>query len=368
VKLVFTGGHHSSALPVIQKLRKKYPNIEIYWFGHKYSMKSDKNPTLEYQEITALNIPFYSLRAGKFYKTFNPIRILKIPLGVFHALLILIKVKPDLIVSFGGYLAVPTVIAGFVLKIPSITHEQTVVTGYANKVISKFAKNIMISWPQSQKHLPKDKTILTGLPLREDIFEVKSENFVSENDLITIYITAGKTGSHKINQIVLECLPQLLNFCNVIHQCGDHSEYTDYTSLKTRYEKLSPKPEGNYFLRKFIFQDEIGEALVNSDLIVSRSGAHITAELIALEKPCVLIPIPWVSHNEQFENARMLQEAGIGHILEERELSPETLLKSIKYLSTRLNNIKLKNNDLKKIVEKDSASLIMKQIEHHLIK
>jgi UDP-N-acetylglucosamine--N-acetylmuramyl-(pentapeptide) pyrophosphoryl-undecaprenol N-acetylglucosamine transferase len=329
MRIVITGGHHSSALPVIKNLREKWPDTQIYWFGHKYSALGDKNPTLEFHEITTLNIPFYHIHAGKFYRTANLWRLAKIPFGLFQCLYLLIKLKPDAILSFGGYIAVPTVVAGWILGIPSITHEQTVVAGWANRLVSKFAKKVLVSWPQSQKFFPREKTVFVGLPLRKEIFEVKSQNFVIDNDLPTVYITTGKIGSHIINKVVGECLLDLLGFSNVIHQCGDNSVYNDFGSLTNIKDNMGVT-RGKYYLQKFIFENEVGEAFSKSDLVVSRSGAHTTAELLALKKPCLLIPISWVSHNEQYENAKILVEAGLGTILAENKLSKESLLEGVK--------------------------------------
>ncbi len=166
MRIVITGGHHSSALPVIAKLREEYPQTQLYWIGHRRSLKGDVNDTLEYQEIKALGIPFYDLKAGKVYRTYDLVRLLRVPFGYFQAFSWLIKIKPDAILSFGGYLAVPVVIAGWFLGIPSITHEQTVAAGYANKVISHFVKKILISWKESEKYYPSGKIIFSGLPIR----------------------------------------------------------------------------------------------------------------------------------------------------------------------------------------------------------
>ena len=206
MKIVITGGHHTSALPVIGELKKRDSSIDIHWFGHKHTLLGSKSETLEYREITSLDIPFYDLKAGKLYRTFNPIRLLRIPYGVFQAFFLLLKTKPDVILSFGGYLAAPVVLAGWFLGIPSLTHEQTVVTGYSNKFISRFVKKIMISWKESAKYFPKDKVMYTGLPLRKEIFDTSSDSFESENSFPTIYITAGKTGSHNINEATKEIL------------------------------------------------------------------------------------------------------------------------------------------------------------------
>ena len=362
MKIVITGGHHSSALPVINKLKEKVPDIEFLWAGHKYSMKNDKNPTLEYLEITSMGIPFFDLKAGKVYKTYDLGRLLKVPLGFFQAFFFLLKNKPDVILSFGGYLAAPVVVAGYLLGIPSVTHEQTVVAGYSNILISKFAKKVMISWKESEKFFPKNKVVFTGLPLRNAIFEIRSNSFDVNSSLPTIYISAGKTGSHLINETVLGILKDLLTFCNVIHQSGDNSVYNDFESLKKEYEKIEGSSKGKYFLRKFVLEDEIGEAYGKANLVISRSGAHSVAELIVLKKPCLLIPIPWASHNEQFKNARMAKDLGIAEILEQENLSGEILMKKIKDCLSNLDSYKLKDENVLKILLNDSADLIADEV------
>ena len=204
MKIVITGGHHTSALPIIHKLKSQLDDLEIMWIGHKYSVYGDKSETLEYKEISALGIDFFDLKAGKLYKTFDPIRLAKIPFGFVQAFYFLLKIKPDVIMSFGGYLAAPVVLAGWVLRIPSLTHEQTVVVGYANKFISKLVRKILVSWARSQKYFPKSKTVLTGLPLRNAIFSAHTERFNVNPDLPTVYITGGKTGSHILNESVYD--------------------------------------------------------------------------------------------------------------------------------------------------------------------
>ncbi len=327
MKIAITGGHHSSALPVLELLQTEHPEISVIWFGHKHTLKGDKNETLEYQQITNLNIPFVDLPAGKFYKTYNLVRLLKIPFGFFVALFHLLRLKPDIILSFGGYLAVPVVLTGWLLRIPVATHEQTLVTGYANKLISHFADKIFISHEESAKFFSPIKTVLTGIPLRKALFQPKSNSFIFNNEMPVLYITAGKTGSHKINETVLNSLPEILRFYNVMHQCGDYSEYNDFENLSKKAAVLRGVPNlGSYYLRKFVLDDEIGEVFQKAQIFLTRAGAHITYEIKVFGKLAIMVPIPWVSHNEQYLNSQTLVSCGLAEILEEKDLSPENLV------------------------------------------
>ncbi|RJR28081.1 UDP-N-acetylglucosamine--N-acetylmuramyl-(pentapeptide) pyrophosphoryl-undecaprenol N-acetylglucosamine transferase [candidate division WWE3 bacterium] len=361
MKIVMTGGHHSSALPIIRELRKKDPDIKIYWFGHRHSMRGDRNDTLEYIEVTELGIPFFELKAGKFYKTFSVSHWIKIPLGFIQAFYLLMKIKPDLIFSFGGYLAVPVVVAGRALGIRSFTHEQTVVAGYANKLISLFSDKIFVSWKESVKYFPESKVVFSGLPLRESILYQNTSNFDLHNDMPTVLVIAGKTGSVKINNLIEENMERLLSRYNLIHQCGDHSEFKSYELLSNKYKKIQNKVYGNYFLRKFIFDNEIGEAYGKASVVVSRAGAHTVAELITLNKTCVLIPIPWVSHNEQYLNAKILEKKGIGVILEEDYLNGDTLLGAIESQLKKTNEDRHYSESVEKI-STDPVQLLVDEI------
>ena len=344
-KVVITGGHHTSAIPVIREILRRDPKVEIYWFGHKYSMKGDINTTLEFRQINGMGIKFFSLQAGKFYKTYNVFRLAKIPLGFLRAFILLLQIKPNMILSFGGYLAVPVIIAGYILKIPSITHEQTMVAGYANKLISKITKKIMLSWSESEKFYPKEKSVLTGIPLRKEIFKSSSSKFEVNSGLPTIYVTAGKTGSHKINLLIKDSLPEILGIVNIIHQCGDHSYFKDYDTLKIIAENLKDQP-GKYIPVKFVLDDEIGEVFNLCSMVISRAGAHTISEIIALEKPALLIPIPWVSHNEQLVNAKVVSKAGLAEIIEEKNLSIEIFIQKVEHMLKNIHDYKIKDNSI----------------------
>lgn len=310
---------------------------------------------MEYKEITALGIPFFDLKAGKVYRIFDPIRLLKVPFGFIQAFYFLLKAKPDVILSFGGYLAVPVVLIGWVLGIPALTHEQTIVVGYANKVVSRFAKKVLISWPQSGKFFPKDKVVYSGLPIRACIFEARTQNFIADNELPTIYITAGKSGSHFINELIKSSLPELLGFCNVIHQCGDNSVHKDYGQLSELYSQIKSLSIGIYFLRKFITDEEVGEAYARAAFVISRSGAHTVTELLTLQKPCLLIPIPWVSHNEQYENAKLLVNAGLAKILAQQSLTHQSFVENIRNFLVNLRNYYLKDEEILKLIKNEAA-------------
>lgn len=338
MKIIFCGGHHNSALVVADELKKR--NHEIFWFGHKYSMIGDANPSAEYLEVIQKGIPFYELKAGKWQVSSNFWRnFIRIPFGFFQSFVLLLKIRPDLIVSFGGYLALPVAVAGFLLGIPVVTHEQTVISGRANRIIAKIAKKVFVSYLSSVKYFSPKKVVYTGLPLRREIL-VKGKK-IFENGKMTIYVTGGKQGSHLINQVIFSILPLLLEKYNVIHQCGSTSLFNDIKTANTMKIKLGGKA-GNYLVKEYFSPEEIGRIFHSADLVVSRAGAHTVYELFALKKPAILIPITWSSQGEQKKNADLLVEIGLAMILTESKMKEGKLLETIINFGQNLDSYKIK--------------------------
>lgn len=333
--LVFVGGHHTPALAVIEALEKKHQSsklkYQIFWIGHKYSLWGDRNPGAEYREVTARNIPFFDLKAGKFYRTFHPLKLLRLPWGFLQVLFFLWRVHPRLIMSFGGYLAVPTAIAGWLLRISVLTHDQTLSPGLANRLIALWAKKIFVAWPEAARFFPRKKVVLTGNPLRPCLF--RSGNALefpgARRDWTTLYITGGKQGAHFFNEVVKEALPALLRSFNVIHQCGSASLFDDFAHLQGAREKLPEDLKAGYLLKEYFAEEEIGSVYARASLVISRSGANAVYELAALGKPALLIPLPYSSGREQEKNAQKLAATGLARVLPQEQLTPRNLLQTV---------------------------------------
>ena len=209
VRIVVTGGHYTPALAVIEELRER-GNFRFFWFGHRWLSGGEERESAEYRAVKKLGVPFFDLKAGKLYRTRSWREIFKIPLGFFHAFYLVLKVRPRLIISFGGYLAPPVVLAGFLMGVPSITHEQTTVSGWANRFVSLFARKVLVSWEPSLGFFPERKTVFTGNPIRRAIFEVRTKRFSFSNPLPVVYVTGGKQGAHVVNDAVRGNLSEIL--------------------------------------------------------------------------------------------------------------------------------------------------------------
>lgn len=357
--IIFCGGHHTSSLPIIDEILEK--NLyKIVFIGRERAFSDDENFSLEFLDIQKRKIPFYDIGAPKFYKS-NFLFPFKFLFSFFRSLFLILYFRPSLIVSFGGYIAVPVTLAAFIIRVKIITHEQTVVTGLANKFISFISDRVLITWPNSRKYFDPKKTVQVGLPLRKSFFNPSTIFFPITNNLPTIFITCGKTGSHIINEFVFENMRFFLNNFNIIHQSGDYSVTSDFQRLKLKYEEIKDKSKGAYFLYKFMDEAEVNSAFRHCDFLISRSGAHTIYEILHFSKPAIMIPIPWVSHNEQYLNAKLVYDAGLGFILEEQNLN----LDNFKNLAEKIlvRKFKLRDGEIKKLIETNTTEKFINEIQ-----
>ena len=358
-KIVIAGTHATPALALAKALQKK-GEWQIYYLGRRYTFEGEKTPSTESQIFPKHKIPFISIPCGRLQRKFTRWTIpslLKIPFSLLISLYYLIKIKPDVVCSFGGYSSVPVVISAWLLGIPSITHEQTTVIGLSNKINSWFVNKIAITFPQSIKFFPPQKTTLTGNPIRQSIFQADCPLYNFPKKQLIIYITGGSQGAQIINQNVRKILPQLLSQYNIIHQCG----YNNYQKLKKQTEKLPAALKKNYFLVPYIDNQSIGWAL-SADLVISRSGANTVLELAVLAKPAILIPIPWSAHNEQTINGLFLSQKGSAVILPQEKLNPLSLMETIQKMTTNLDYYRKRAKRLQKQVKLNAADALVKEI------
>jgi len=359
MKIIIVGGHLSPALSVIDSLPKDW---EVLFVGRKYVFEGEKSLSLEYKTINDLKIPFEEISTGRLQRKFSKNTIpslFKLPSGFFKALRILKKFQPDIVLGFGGYLQIPIVFASFFLRIPVVLHEQTLESGFANKICSPMAKKICISWESSFKFFPKKKTVLTGNPIRKEIIG-KSK---IKNHKPLIYITGGSSGSHFLNSLIEKLIPNLLVNFNVIHQTGDSLEYDDFNRLKKLRETLPKGLKENYSIHKFINPSDVGNILRQAEFVISRAGINTVTELIFTKKPAILIPLPFSANNEQLKNARFLEKLGLAFVILQRQATSELLFSKIKSMHKNINQYNKNSQNRKDVVRKDAANKIVAVLE-----
>ena len=218
MKVVLCGGHLTPALAVIEGLEKN-KNLKLIFFGRKYATEGNKTLSAEFSTVTKKNIKFYEITAGRLQRKFTRftiISLLKTPIGFLQSFIFLLHVRPNIIVSFGGYLSLPVVFGGWLLGIRSITHEQATVPGIASKLNSLFVDKTYLTWTESQSFFDIEKSEVIGNLTRKSLFNSsisdKIKKFINSPKNI-IFIMGGNQGSHFINQLIFKSLPK--PFCSL---------------------------------------------------------------------------------------------------------------------------------------------------------
>lgn len=343
MKIVVTGGHPSPAFAVIERLFKK---AEIILIGRKYTFEKDKTLSFEYELAKELKIPFENITTGRLQRKFTNqtiFSLLRIPQGLFQAMFLLRKYKPDLVLTFGGSVGLVVGVAAFLMGIPIVLHEQTQKVGLANKIISYFASRVCISFAKSSKYFPKEKTVLTGNPLRREVFQIKGKLTLPKNFGV-IYITGGSAGSHFINSLIKPIVNQLLEKYVLIHQAGDSKTYRDYNDLLNLKKSLPGNLRERYILKRFILPKELGLVFKKADLVIGRAGINTVCELLSWAKMCLLIPLPHGQFGEQLENAVLVKKAGIGEYIKQEDVDSSSLFEKINLMFKNKNSYKASEN------------------------
>lgn len=360
-RIVITGGHASPAFALIELLKKD--DWKVYWLGEAQAIAGKEIETLEYREIPKLGIPFYRITTLKFRRGFVFLTLFsfwRFIIGFFQSLWFLLLIRPKVLVSFGSYVSLPAAFAAFIFKIPIVLHEQTAVSGLTNRIISKIAKRIAISFPSSRPYFPKDKVVFTGNLVRRPLFEIAQER---KNKKLgkppILYITGGSRGSQMINRAVAESLSELLKIVKVYHQAG----WIDFDKISQAGKRLPKNLLKNYQAAPVYSPGEVERIYSKTDLAVSRSGANTISELATLGIPAVLIPIPWSEANEQMENAKLLEAVGAALILPQDKLTGRSLIQAIENILRNFDKFQENASKAKKLVPKDAAKAFLYIIE-----
>lgn len=309
-----TAGHVTPNIALIPALKDA---------GYQISYIGSYNG-IERKLIEELGIPYYGISSGKLRRYFDPknfsdpFRVLK---GFHEAKKLLKQLKPDVIFSKGGFVTVPVVIAAKRCKIPAIIHESDMTPGLANKLCIPSAVKVCCNFPETVNSLPKDKAVLTGTPIRQELLNGNREagrqfcGFTADKPVLMII--GGSLGAASVNDHVRKILPELLKDFQVIHLCGKgkmDEKLTD-TAGYVQYEYI---------------KDELPDLFALADVVISRAGANAICEISALHKPNLLIPLSAnASRGDQILNARSFEKQGYSMVLEEEEITDQKLLDTI---------------------------------------
>ncbi len=320
-KVVLTGGgtagHVTANIALLPRIRQD--GYEVFYIG--------SYDGIEKQMMEKEDVPYTGIATGKLRRYFDiknfsdPLRVLK---GYREARKILKEIKPDIVFSKGGFVAVPVVWAAHSLHIPVVTHESDMTPGLANRLCLNAAEKICCNFPETLKSLPEGKAVLTGSPIREILLKGTREEGLEMTGFSgkkpVLMIIGGSLGSVAINNAVRELLPRILEDFDVVHVCGKGN--------------LDTSLEGTAGYRQYEFiTNGLRNLYALADVVISRAGANVICELLALKKPNILIPLPLdASRGDQILNAESFEKQGFSYVLDQHEMEKdrELLFNAIK--------------------------------------
>lgn len=317
-KIVMTGGgtagHVTPNIALFDSLQKD--GYEIHYIG---SYEGIEKGLIEDKKI-----PYYGISSGKFrrYRSWknltDPFRVLH---GLFQARRLLGRIRPNVVFSKGGFVSVPVVMAAKTRHIPVIIHESDLTPGLANKLAMPSATKVCCNFPETLPYLPKEKAVLTGSPIRQELLhgnKQAAKDFCGfTGDLPILMVMGGSIGSVYINNAIRGCIDTLLTKYQIIHLCG-----------KGNIDE-SLKDKKGYAQFEYI-SENLPDLFAAADLVVARAGANSICELLALHKPNILIPLSRnASRGDQILNANSFAKQGFSAVLEEEEVTSEKLMATI---------------------------------------
>ncbi|KTC85419.1 undecaprenyldiphospho-muramoylpentapeptide beta-N-acetylglucosaminyltransferase [Legionella drozanskii] len=329
-RIVFTGGgtagHVIPNLPLIEALQDE--GWQVDYIGSEDGVEKGI--------ISPLNISYHAVQSGKLRRYFswqNFLDPFKIFLGIGQAYYLLRKLKTNVVFSKGGFVAFPIVFAAWLNRIPVIAHESDMSPGLANRLSFPFVNKICVTFAAAKQHFKnhQEKVEITGTPIRQELFNGSKEAGLAlcgfKADKPCLLVVGGSQGSMRLNKVVRDALPSLIEHYQIIHLCG-----------KGKLD-ASLQSQGDYCQLEYA-NKELADLLAAADVVVSRAGANSVYEILALQKPHILIPLSiQVSRGDQIQNARYFQKLGISQVLDDDTLTVELFLQAINEVNQNKDEI-----------------------------
>ena len=332
-----TGGHIYPALAIAKGILAHEPESQILYVGTKEGMEARLVPEagIDFQEVSGQGLPrklsIETMKVGA--KSFK---------ALWETKQILKDYKPDLVVGTGGYVSGPVVLTAALFGIPTLLHEQNALPGITNKILARFVRKVMVTFPESIAHFGlRKKLILTGLPVRSEIGKVSRVEGARRMGLhperLTLLVTGGSRGARSLNQAMPIVLKHLNNRpdIQVIWATGKATHQETIRALDDA--GISWRRE-NWKILEYL--KDMPEALACTDIFIGRAGATTLAELMIAGKPMILIPYPFAAENHQEYNARALEKDGAARVILDQDLTGEILWERIENLSTKPQDLK----------------------------
>ncbi|MFA5479909.1 MAG: glycosyltransferase [Candidatus Muiribacteriota bacterium] len=305
-----TGGHTCAGLSFCEIIKERKPDTKLLYIGSSTGLEKELVKTLDYVE-------FEEIRTGKFRRSFslkNVSDFFSFIGGIFDARALISEHNPSAVISTGGYVCLPVVVAAYLSGIPVVAHEQTTIPGLSNKIAFKIAENILLSYPDTK--INKKNVKITGNPVRLEL-EKKYIDFKNQSKNVgkpVLFVTGGANGASILNSFVIENIDWLADNFIIYHQYGNHAE-----NIEKYEEKLKNISRDNFFAQRFFSNEKLAEIYSNEPVLLGRAGAGTIADIINFRLVSVLIPLKNSAGGEQYSNANMLASEGAAFIVNEEE-------------------------------------------------
>lgn len=374
MRIVLTGGgtsgHVTPFEPIVSALRAHFlaekdilparldpGELIIYFLG---VTNKETHQLLTSYDVAVTHIPSGKLRRYFSWRNFVDI-FFRLPYGIALAFWHLWRIMPEVVISKGGYGSLPVVIAAVFYRIPILLHESDVIPGLTNRLVTRYAAAIAVGWPTVVDHLGqwKYKTIVTGTPSRTIHYEISTKEArrkfgISEMEPVLL-ITGGSQGAQQINEALLQVLPQLIADMTIIHVTGQEN----FTTVDTIAKEILASSSRKACYKSFAFlSDKMVFALIAADVVVTRAGATSLAELTALRKPMLIIPLASAASDHQRHNAQAYEAAGAALVLEPNNLGAHLLEQNIRRLMT--------DQTLRAALQSNLKKMDYPQAAHHI--
>ena len=338
-----TGGHVIPALAIAQELQKQY-GAEVMFIGTARGIENRLVPAagfaLRLVEVGALKNVSLATRLQTMFD---------LPRAVWEARRVLAQFKPGVVIGVGGYASGPAMMAAMLCRIPTVAFEPNVVPGFANRVVARFVSAAAVHFSETARYFRRAE--VTGVPVRQAFFEIARRSPSKENP--TVLVFGGSQGAHAINQAVMESAAALqarVPGIRIVHQTGER----DYNVAQAAYAPMGGS------VQVFRFIDDMPGYFGQADLLVCRSGASTVAEVAAAGKPAIFVPFPHAADDHQKRNAEALQRAGAAVLLEESNLSRDTLVEAISSLLSNPARLEQMGEAARRLSHPDAARDIAK--------
>lgn len=356
-----TGGHLFPIIAVAREIKhiaeeKHILNIQLYYIG------PDDFARQEFKDEQIFSFAVWSGKIRRYVSWRNITDAFKLTIGILHAAWKLFVIMPDTIFSKGGYGAIPALVAGRIFRIPIIIHDSDAVPGVVSTWSGRFAKRIAVSYASAGAFFPREKTALTGVPVRKRILggnpdEARELFGIYSKDPVLFFI-GGSQGAQKINDALIGILSELLKTYEIIHQTGTVNYEDVWLETRSIEEKA---PKGKYHPIAFLVEPQLRAAYTIADLVISRASSGIF-EIAAAGKPSILIPIKKSAQDHQRENAYQYAKIGAAVVVEEDNLTPHLLLNEIEKLIGDRERLQKMSEAAQKFARVDAATLIAEEI------